>query len=147
MRTKQCIIDRNIRQCLSYVIKKDGPFRWSEIMGFTKEDFLNHIKEQFKDGMTFDNYGEWCISFHIPRKCYNFSSIRDEDFHKFWCLKNLTPKWLKDAQKQKKKIKKSEIDKYSLWDILPLLAGIFFPLALIFKNFVLRLLNLLSAIK
>ena len=34
----------------------------------------------------------------------------------------------------------------SLWDILPLLAGIFFPLALIFKNFALRLLNLLSVI-
>jgi len=34
----------------------------------------------------------------------------------------------------------------SLWDILPLLAAIFFPLALIFKDFTLRLLNLLSVI-
>ena len=36
-------LDRNIRQCLTYVIKKDGPFRWNKILGFTKEDFLKRI--------------------------------------------------------------------------------------------------------
>ena len=34
----------------------------------------------------------------------------------------------------------------SFWDILPILVGIFFPLALISKNFLLRLLNLFSVI-
>ena len=119
MDKNRCSVDRNIRQCLTYTIKKDGPFRWSEIVGFTKEEFLEHIKKEFEPGMSFDNYGEWCISFHVPRKCYKFSSIRDEDFRKFWSLKNITPKWLNDAQRQKKKISKKEVDKYSLWDILP----------------------------
>lgn len=119
MKNNKCTIDRNIRQCLSYTIKKGGPFRWSEIVGFTKEEFLNHIQKEFREGMSFDNYGEWVISSHIPKRCYNFSSIRDEDFKRFWCLKNITPKWLKEAQQQKKKINKEEVEKYSLWDILP----------------------------
>ena len=111
-------LDRNIRQCLTYVIKKDGPFRWNKILGFTKEDFLKHMEKEFEEGMTFENYGEWVISFHIPKRCYNFKSLKDEDFRRFWSLKNITPKWLKDAQHQKKEIKKSELDKYGLWDIL-----------------------------
>ena len=113
-------LDRNIRQCLTYVIKKDGPFRWNKILGFTKEDFLKHIEKEFEEGMTFENYGEWVISFHIPKRCYNFKSLKDEDFRRFWSLKNITPKWLKDAQHQKKEIKKSELDNYGFWDILPI---------------------------
>lgn len=120
MKESKTAVDRNIRQCLSYVIKKNGPLRWSDIVGFTKEEFLNHIKSEFKDGMSFDNYGDWVISFHIPKRCYRFSSIRDENFKRFWSLKNIAPKWLNEAQKQRKKISKKEVDKYSLWDILPI---------------------------
>ena len=34
----------------------------------------------------------------------------------------------------------------SLWDIFPLLAGILFPLVLIYKNFILRLINFFSVV-
>jgi hypothetical protein len=112
-------LDRNIRQCLTYVIKKDGPFRWGRILGFSKKDFLEHIQKEFQEGMTMENYGKWVISFHIPKRCYTFNSLRDEEFRKFWSLKNITPRWLKDAQHQKKQINKEELDKYGLWDILP----------------------------
>lgn len=111
--------DRNIRQCLQYVIKKNGPFRWSKILGFTKEEFLSHLEKNFSEGMSFSNYGEWVISLHIPRRCYRFSSLRDPDFYKCWSLKNITPKWLKAAQKTTKKIKRETLEKYGLWDILP----------------------------
>ena len=37
--------------------------------------------------MTLENYGEWVISFHIPKKCFNFKSLKDPDFRKFWNLK------------------------------------------------------------
>lgn len=113
-------LDRNIRQCLSYVINKDGPFRWSVIVGFTKEEFLEHLKKNFTDGMSFDNYGEWVISFHIPKRCYKFNSLNDEDFKRFWSLKNICPRWLKDAQHTKKQISRQIVEKYGLWDILPL---------------------------
>jgi hypothetical protein len=112
-------LDRNIRQCLSYVLKNDGPFRWSVVVGFSKEEFLKHLEENFSEGMSFDNYGEWVISFHIPKRLYKFTSINDENFKRFWSLKNIFPRWLKDAQQQKKIIKKAEVEKYGLWDILP----------------------------
>ena len=112
-------LDRNIRQCLTYVIKKDGPFRWNKILGFTKEDFLKHMEKEFEEGMTFENYGEWVISFHIPKRCYRFSSITSQDFKNCWSLKNLKPMWIEDTKKQKIKISKKELDKYGLWDILP----------------------------
>ena len=48
-----------------------------------------------------------------------YDSNKDEDFKKFWSLKNITPRWLKEAQHQKKEIKKTEVEKYGLWDILP----------------------------
>lgn len=112
-------LDRNIRQCLSYVLKNDGPFRWSVVVGFSKEEFLKHLEENFSDGMSFDNYGKWVISFHIPKRLYKFTSINDENFKRFWSLKNIFPRWLKEAQQQKKIIKKAEVEKYGLWDILP----------------------------
>ena len=68
--------------------------------------------------MSFENYGEWVISFRIPKRCYKFNSLKDEDFKKFWSLKNIAPRWLKEAQHQKKEIKKTEVEKYGLWDIL-----------------------------
>lgn len=38
------------------------------------------------------------------------------------------------------------INYQTIWDILPLIAGIFFPLALISQKFVLRLFNLISVV-
>lgn len=112
-------IDRNIRQCMSYCIKNNGPLRWSKVLGFSKEEFLAHIEEEFTDGMSFENYGQWCVSFRIPKKCFKFNSIRDEDFKRCWSLKNITPKWLIDAQHAKKQISRKMLDEYGLYDILP----------------------------
>ena len=116
---KKYKLDRNIRQCLTYCIKKGGPFRWSSVLGYSKEEVLKHIEEQFEDGMTWDNYGEWVISFRIAKRCYHFEKTTDEDFKRFWSLKNIAPKWLKDAQHQKKQISKKIVEKYGLWNILP----------------------------
>lgn len=70
--------------------------------------------------MSFENYGEWVISFYIPKRCYKFKSIKDEDFKRAWSLKNIAPKWLEDAQHQKKQISKKVLDEKGLWDILPI---------------------------
>lgn len=120
MKEPKQALDRNIRQCLSYTIKNNGPFRWSTILGFTAEEFRKHIENKFEEGMSFSNYGKWVISFYIPKRCYNFKSIRDPDFRNFYSLKNIVPRWLKDAQHQKKQISKKIVNQFGLWDIMPI---------------------------
>lgn len=113
-------IDKNLRQCLRYCLKNDGPFRWSTIVGFTKEEIINHLKNEFKQDMNMDNYGTvWGCTFHIPKRCYNFKSFRDNEFKKCWSLKNLKPDYIINCQRQRKIIDRNEVIEYSLWDILP----------------------------
>ena len=113
-------VDRNVKQSLIYSLKHNGPFRWSVVLGYDGDDIRNHFLSLFDETMNFDNYGKvWCASFFIPRRCYYFNSIKDDNFRKFWSLKNLKPVLIKDALKQKVQIKKSILNKYSLWDIVP----------------------------
>ena len=113
-------VDRNIRQSIAIAMKKNTSFNWGEVLGYTCQQLREHIEKEFSKGMTWNNYGEWVVSFHVPRRCYTFNSIRDIDFKNFWSLKNLTPRWKNDAQHQKKQIDIDEVNKYGLWDILPI---------------------------
>lgn len=112
-------IDKNIRQCLIYCLKHDGPFRWEKILGYSKEQLKEHLLCEFEEGMSFDNYGDWGVTFHIPKRCYKFTSFINDDFKKCWSIKNLKPMWKEDIKKRKVKISKKELDKFALWDILP----------------------------
>mgnify|MGYP006956012112 CR=1 FL=1 len=113
-------IDKNIKQSLRYCIKHDGAFRWSEILGYSKQELINHLKSEMTPEMTFENYGVvWGVTFHIPRRCYIFSKYWDNEFKKCWALKNLKPDFIINCKRQKAKISIAELEKYSLWDILP----------------------------
>jgi hypothetical protein len=112
--------DRNVKQSLRYCLKYDGAFRWSDILGFTKEELKEHLEKQFKKGMNFENYGDvWSCTFHIPRRCYKFDSITSDEFKKCWSLKNLKPEFKEDCYRQKAVIDMNDVEKYNLWDILP----------------------------
>lgn len=113
-------IDKNIKQSLRYCLKYDGSFRWSEILGYSKQELLEHIKSELKEDMTMDNYGAvWGITFHIPRRCYSFKHYWDNEFKKCWSLKNIKPDYIINCKRQKMQISKKELNKYSLWDIVP----------------------------
>ena len=117
---KAPIIDKNIKQNIRYCLKSNGPFRWSKILGYSKQELLEHLSKEFQPDMNFENYGTvWGVTFHIPRRCYFFKSYWDNNFKKCWCLKNLKPDYIINCKRQKKKISKAELNKYSLWDILP----------------------------
>ncbi len=42
-----------------------------EYLGCTIEEFKQHIEEQFKEGMSWDNHGEWHIDHITPLKYGN----------------------------------------------------------------------------
>lgn len=112
--------DKNIKQSLSNCLKRGMPFKWGEILGFTKEELKEHLSKKFFADMSFDNYGSvWGCTFYIPRRLYNIRNTKDDDFKKCWSLKNIKPDYLINCFRQKKVILREEVILYSLWDILP----------------------------
>jgi len=56
----------------------------------------NHLEKQFKDGMTWDNYGDWHIDHIRPISSFNFKSYEDKEFKECWDLNNLQPLWAEE---------------------------------------------------
>jgi hypothetical protein len=67
--------------------------RTLEYLGCTIEEFRNHITSKFKDGMTWDNYGEWEID-HIIPLMYQNPTIDDIVTRLHWT--NTQPLWKHD---------------------------------------------------
>jgi hypothetical protein len=47
-----------------------------EYLGCPIDEFKQHIEKQFKEGMTWDNHGEWHIDHIVPLK-YNNPTIEE----------------------------------------------------------------------
>ncbi len=66
-------------------------------LGYTLQEFYNHLESLFEEGMSWDNYGsgkgKWCIDHIIPESYFNYNSYEDYDFKKCWALDNLKPMW------------------------------------------------------
>jgi DNA-directed RNA polymerase beta subunit len=65
---------------------------WKELLGYTVQELINHLEKQFKEGMTWDNYGAyWHIDHIRPKSWFNYSSITEPSFKECWALTNLQP--------------------------------------------------------
>lgn len=71
---------------------------------YTKEDLVEHLEQQFDEGMSWENYGEWHIDHIIPIASFKYESIEDEGFIECWSLSNLRPLWAKENLSKGKKI-------------------------------------------
>ena len=74
---------------------KNG-YHWEKLVGYTLNDLKKHLESQFRDGMSWDNYGEWHIDHIIPISWWKFNSYTDDEFKKCWALANLQPLWGKE---------------------------------------------------
>jgi hypothetical protein len=83
--------------------------KWESLVGYTLKDLMKHLKRQFTEGMSWNNYGKggWEIDHKIPKSVFNYEKPEDEDFKKCWALKNLQPMWAKDNI-----IKSNNLDKH-----------------------------------
>lgn len=61
----------------------------NKILGYSPKDLKEHLEKQFKDGMNWDNYGEWHIDHIIPIS----SATNLEEGIKLSKLENLQPLW------------------------------------------------------
>ncbi len=77
-----------IGRALEYV-KLNKPDHTVKLLGYTGKDLMIHIESQFKEGMSWDNYGKWHIDHIIP-----ISAAKTlEDALLLSQLDNLQPLW------------------------------------------------------
>lgn len=78
-----------------------GGKSWRLLLGYGVPELKKHLEKQFKDGMTWDNYGHgWHIDHIIPISAFNITSYEDYDFKRCWSLKNLQPLWKEENYKK-----------------------------------------------
>jgi len=65
-----------------------------EYLGCNKDTLREHIEKQFKDGMTWENQGQWHID-HI-RPCASFNLYNEIERHMCFHYTNLQPLWAFD---------------------------------------------------
>lgn len=85
--------------------KKKG-YHWESIVNFTVEQLKEHLENQFKDGMSWDNYGKWHIDHIIPITFFHYNSFNDVEFKMCWRLENLQPLWATDNIRKGNKVRR-----------------------------------------
>lgn len=88
-----------IRGSLSAVGRKGGS-RVFDLLGYSRADLMRHLERQFKNGMTWDNAGEWHIDHIVPLSSFNITGPDSPEFHAAWALPNLRPLWATENQRK-----------------------------------------------
>jgi hypothetical protein len=86
----------NFRTAIYTVLKENNVTKYGhyfEILGYQPQQLINHLEIQFKDGMSWDNYGEWHVDHKLPITYFKFNDVTDDEFKKCWSLENLQPMW------------------------------------------------------
>jgi len=97
----------NFRTAIYQVLKEnnvDKNGHYFEILKYSPDELISHLENKFKDGMTWDNYGEWHVDHILPITSFNIQEIGDNEFMKCWSLNNLQPMWGKENIKKSNKI-------------------------------------------
>ena len=67
-----------------------------DYLPYTFECLVQHLENNFVEGMTWDNYGEWHIDHIVAESKFSYNSFQDPEFLKCWDLGNLQPLWKQD---------------------------------------------------
>lgn len=65
--------------------------RTFDLVGCTYQELYDHLEEQFTDGMTWDNYGDWHVDHIIP--CASWDLSQDKEQKLCFHYTNLQPLW------------------------------------------------------
>jgi predicted transcriptional regulator len=86
----------NFRTAIYTVLKESNVDKYGhyfDILQYTPEQLITHLELQFKETMSWDNYGEWHVDHKLPITHFNISKMGDEEFMRCWSLDNLQPMW------------------------------------------------------
>lgn len=102
---------RSLRSRIRAIIKGNPKSATTmKLVGCSLKNFFIHIEKQFKQGMSWSNYGEWHIDHIIP--CAQFDLSRP--YHQKICFHytNLQLLWAKENISKGKKISRINVAKY-----------------------------------
>ncbi|MGD9157019.1 MAG: hypothetical protein PVG39_01305 [Desulfobacteraceae bacterium] len=94
MPERQRMLSKMSLKNMTYWLRKgvQTTIDWQFRYGYTPEQFRNHIESQWRDGMSWDNYGDvWQIDHIKAIQFFNFTSYKDSDFKECFALENLQP--------------------------------------------------------
>jgi len=97
----------NFRTAIYTVLKESNVDKYGHyfnVLQYTPEELINHLEKQFKDDMTWDNYGIWHVDHKFPITSFDIQEMGDEEFMKCWCLDNLQPMWGEENIRKSNKI-------------------------------------------
>ena len=98
------IIDNMSKRILKELNKLgiERKFKYNKLFGCSAFDLKIHIENNFKEGMTWKNYGEWQVDHIVPVSSFNF--LIDGNLQKCFNYKNLQPLWEKENREKWNKI-------------------------------------------
>jgi hypothetical protein len=112
--------DKNLNASIYYSIKNNKSGSWERLFGYTLKDLKEHLEKQFVSPMDWSNFGSvWWIDKIIPRAVFKYVNVKNNEFHKCWCLKNLRPLLKNECKRKGDKVLWPLIEQYSLFGILP----------------------------
>lgn len=86
-------ISRRIRQSLVGLRKSKS---WQHLVDYSLRELKQHLKLKFREGTSWENYGEWHIDHIKPVSSFNITSDSCDEFKQCWKLDNLQPLWKKE---------------------------------------------------
>jgi hypothetical protein len=96
------LLDNTRRRLRSALDGKTKSKRTLEVLGCSPEFLKFHLESQFRDGMSWANYGKWEIDHIIPCAAFDFS--KEDDLLKCFHFTNLQPLWATDNRKKSDKL-------------------------------------------
>jgi len=86
----------NFRTAIYIVLKENNMSKFGhyfDVLGYSQNDLVKHLESQFKNGITWENYGKWHVDHILPIDSFTFNDMNDPEFIKCWSLDNLQPMW------------------------------------------------------
>jgi hypothetical protein len=103
------ILRQRVRGALKHYEKRRDKEHTMEYVGCSIEALRTHLENQFTEGMTWDNQGEWHID-HI-KPCASFNLDIEEERHACFHYTNLQPLWGEDNLSKSDKYDEDDDDR------------------------------------
>lgn len=96
-------IAKTIRSRIQDALKREHKSkRTEELLGISFKDFKIYLENNFKENMSWDNYGEWEVDHIIPISSFDLSNESEQ--LKAFNYKNTQPLWVSENRRKSNKI-------------------------------------------